>query len=138
MQPREQHSTPILVIKILNIFLRTHLVDNIFCYSIKLYLQHVPPFSVPECTYENWPRTCRCVLCGTVRGQTLKSSASRNEEESRDDDVTREHHLRRETPSPQGASYSKPISTLNSVDTKSGKPLNVINFGTTYKNNQIN
>ncbi len=92
--------------------------------SVKLLLLEVH-FSIPECTYENWPRTCRCVLCGTVRGQTLKSS-SRNEEESRDDDVTREHHLRRETPSPQGASYSKPISTLNSVDTKSGnfhKPL---------------
>jgi hypothetical protein len=75
-----------------------------------------------ECTYENWPRTTKCVLCGTARGQTLKSS--RNDEESRDDDVTRtsaDHHLRRETPSPQGASYSKPISSLNTVDSKPGK-----------------
>jgi hypothetical protein len=30
------------------------------------------------------------------------------------------HHARRETPSPQGASYSKPTSALNTVETKPG------------------
>ena len=76
-------------------------------------------FSTSGCTYENWPRTTRCVICGTVRGQS--SLPARNDEVD-DDGGRHEQQQRRETPSPQGASYSKPISsTLNSIESKPGQ-----------------
>lgn len=82
-------------------------------------------WSCCECTYENWPRTQRCVLCGTLRNQTQKPS--RNEEEQqRDEEVTRTNcdvTTRRETPSPQGASSARSHNSLADV-----KPANNFDY----------
>ena len=54
------------------------------------------------CTYENWPRTRRCVLCGTTKDGDQSSASISSSSESTST---------RESPPPQGAASNTPSST---------------------------
>lgn len=65
-----------------------------------------------KCTYENWSRASKCIMCQTARNKTPSPPISDSETSQSPNPATKYTHHRRSSPSP--SSSSSPIENANS------------------------